>query len=274
MSQQAASQELSNNAENSAQSLAMSNYSQKLVEQKEREVQEIIWSKYGRVKELEKELSQLQLQLKITAGPKKHALELLRKKIETQNEKVAAIKQRYKAAKQVFEAVEAELQREEAVKDHLCSELNLVVQQSATAELNKLEELKHQLLTLQGFAPPVPGTATAVQPAAAEVSSVASVPAPQQPSTTPAAAAAPSPEVAAGADDNDNPFRSQPAGPTKPGPSQGGARGSRRTGSNPTKSVPPRQVTAAAAPAPAQYSQQQASHSEATSKAGFKGFDT
>lgn len=130
---------------------ALSNYSQKLVEQKERELKEIIYKNYCRIKGVEKELSSLQLQLKLTAGPKKHALELLRKKIEIQNEKVVAVRQRHSAAKQVLEAVEVELKREEAVKDQLCSELNLLVQQSATAQLNKLDDLKRQLELLQGF---------------------------------------------------------------------------------------------------------------------------
>ena len=36
---------------------------------------------YSRIKDVERELAQLQLQLKLTAGPKKHALEHLRKKV-------------------------------------------------------------------------------------------------------------------------------------------------------------------------------------------------
>jgi hypothetical protein len=61
-----------------------------------------IYSHYSRIKEVERELCAVQLQLKLTAGPKKHALEMLRKKIETQGEKVAAARQRFTAAKQVF----------------------------------------------------------------------------------------------------------------------------------------------------------------------------
>lgn len=56
---------------------------------------------YSRVREVEKELAQLQLQLRITAGPKRSALELIRKKIELQNAKVVAARDRYKVAKQV-----------------------------------------------------------------------------------------------------------------------------------------------------------------------------
>lgn len=61
-----------------------------------------IYSHYSRIKEVERELCAVQLQLKLTAGPKKHALEMLRKKIETQGEKVAAARQRFTAAKQVW----------------------------------------------------------------------------------------------------------------------------------------------------------------------------
>ena len=58
---------------------------------------------YSRVREVEKELAQLQLQLRITAGPKRSALELIRKKIELQNAKVVLARDRHRAAKQVFD---------------------------------------------------------------------------------------------------------------------------------------------------------------------------
>jgi hypothetical protein len=41
------------------------------------------------------------LQVKLTAEPKKQALELLRRKIEAQDIKVQAVRRRYQAAKQV-----------------------------------------------------------------------------------------------------------------------------------------------------------------------------
>lgn len=61
----------------------------------------VIASNYSRVRDVERELSQLQLQLKITAGPKRSALEHLRKKIELQNIKVVAARDRNRVAKQV-----------------------------------------------------------------------------------------------------------------------------------------------------------------------------
>jgi chorismate mutase len=41
------------------------------------------------------------MQVKLTAEPKKQALELLRRKIEAQDTKVQAVRRRYQAAKQV-----------------------------------------------------------------------------------------------------------------------------------------------------------------------------
>lgn len=50
---------------------------------------------------MERELAGLQLQLKLTSGPKKSALELLRRKIELQNEKVVLARGNYHAARKV-----------------------------------------------------------------------------------------------------------------------------------------------------------------------------
>lgn len=49
---------------------------------------------------------------------------------------------------QAMERCEAELKAEEAAKEQLCGELNMLVQQSATAQLDKFEQLKTQLDTL------------------------------------------------------------------------------------------------------------------------------
>ena len=55
---------------------------------------------YSHIKSVENQLAELQLQLNLTSGPKKSALEMLRRKIETKNELVAAAKQKFAAAKQ------------------------------------------------------------------------------------------------------------------------------------------------------------------------------
>lgn len=128
--------------------LALANYSQKVIEQKERELLESIQQNYSRLKGVEKELAQLQLQLKLSVGPKRQALELLRKKIEIQNGRVAAARAKYLSAKKVVDQLNEELSIEEAAKDQLCEELNMLVQQSATAQMNKLEDLRRQLEAL------------------------------------------------------------------------------------------------------------------------------
>eukprot|EP00951_Prasinocladus_malaysianus_P039020 scaffold433111_cov47-Prasinocladus_malaysianus.AAC.1 len=105
----------------------------------------VIQANYNRIRDVETELKDLQLQLKITSGPKKSVLELLRKKIEVQNGKVVAERQKVAKARQVLEEAEASLQKEEDIKDRLCQELNLVVQESAHAQLSKLEQLTSRL---------------------------------------------------------------------------------------------------------------------------------
>lgn len=180
-----------------------------------------IQSNYSRIKDVERELSGLQMQLKLSTGPKKSALMMIRKKIELQNERVLAARERQKAAKkvsflctatfdllcisanikcpvkdpcksshslkgicyssiprwargistvraqyqcvhgqhaqhlhshvdlrqltcylQVFEATDEALKEEDAVKERLCNELNMLVQQSAHAQLEKLEQVQ------------------------------------------------------------------------------------------------------------------------------------
>jgi hypothetical protein len=62
-------------------------------------VSSCIAKNYLRIKDVEKELAGLQFQLKLTNGPKRSALELMRRKIEMQNEKVVAARQRFLAAR-------------------------------------------------------------------------------------------------------------------------------------------------------------------------------
>eukprot|EP01026_Neomeris_dumetosa_P037686 TRINITY_DN3054_c0_g1_i5.p1 TRINITY_DN3054_c0_g1~~TRINITY_DN3054_c0_g1_i5.p1 ORF type:complete len:283 (-),score=41.99 TRINITY_DN3054_c0_g1_i5:215-1063(-) len=128
--------------------LAMSTINEKIIEQKERELQEAIMRNYSKIKDAESELTNLQLQLKLTAGPKKSALELIRKKIEQQNEKVVAAREKMFTAKKVYEAAEADLKAEESVKEELCQELNLLVHQSAKLQLDKLEQLTQRIENL------------------------------------------------------------------------------------------------------------------------------
>ncbi|DBA90855.1 TPA: aci13, variant 2 [Trebouxia sp. C0005] len=100
---------------------------------------------YSHIKNVEAQLAQLQSQLNLTTGPKKSALEMLRKKIEAKNEQVVAARQKFVLAQKVAEQAQEVLTSHERSKEQLCQELHLLVHQSATAELNKLEQLTKQL---------------------------------------------------------------------------------------------------------------------------------
>lgn len=58
---------------------------------------------YARIQGVEKELQGLQLQLKLTSGPKKSALEMLRRKIESQADRVIVARTGLAAATKVGE---------------------------------------------------------------------------------------------------------------------------------------------------------------------------
>ena len=131
-----------------AASTASSQFAQQLIEQKEREVQQSLAAKWASVREVERELQQLQLQLKMTAGPKKHALEMLRRKIEAEDAAAAALRKRRDAAKAALAALEEELAQREAAKRRLCDELALLVSTSVTTQLERFDGLKQQLDTL------------------------------------------------------------------------------------------------------------------------------
>ncbi len=70
-----------------------------------------------------------------------------------------------KTALQVTEAAEEVLRGEEAKKDKLCQELNLLVQQSAHAQLERLEQLTHRMESLnRGFTQSSIGSTPAPEP--------------------------------------------------------------------------------------------------------------
>mmetsp|Transcript_3166 Transcript_3166/g.9127 ORF Transcript_3166/g.9127 Transcript_3166/m.9127 type:complete len:188 (+) Transcript_3166:244-807(+) len=149
------------------------NASEKAIEQKQRELQSCIAQNYARIQGVERELAGLQLQLKLTSGPRASALEMMRRKIEQQAEKVISARAEHATALKAADVTAAKLAAEEAAKDKLCQELNLLVQQSAHAQLNALDALTRrvQALTASGSAPGE-GTngGTAAAPAAVIVS--------------------------------------------------------------------------------------------------------
>ena len=77
------------------------------------------------------------MQVRLTSGPKRHALEMMRSKIEQQNERVVSARQRHAVAKQAFMLLDEELKREEEAKERLCSELNMLIQQSAELQVRR-----------------------------------------------------------------------------------------------------------------------------------------
>ncbi|GMH44757.1 hypothetical protein BSKO_12709 [Bryopsis sp. KO-2023] len=136
------------------ESLAKSKISEKTIVEKEQQLREYIRQNYSRIKGVENELNTMQRELRLADGPKRSALEMLRKKIEVQNEQVVAARARHRAARRFLASTEEELQTAEAVKEQLCSELNLVVQHSARAQLDKLEQLTDRLEKLAHANPP------------------------------------------------------------------------------------------------------------------------
>lgn len=123
-------------------------YTEKLLEEKEEQLRKYIQENYSKIRDVERELGNLTLELKLTAGPKKAALEHLRKKIELSTEKIRIAKQKEDSARKVWEAAEKALKEEEAQKAAICEDLNRLVQESASAQYSRLEELKSRLEAL------------------------------------------------------------------------------------------------------------------------------
>ncbi|KAK1273673.1 hypothetical protein QJS04_geneDACA010802 [Acorus gramineus] len=103
---------------------------------------------YSKIRDVERELENLTLELKLTAGPKKAALEHLRKKIEISNEKISVAKVKEDEARKVWEEASKAVKDEEAIKQKLCDDLNHLVQESSASQYARLEELKRRLEAL------------------------------------------------------------------------------------------------------------------------------
>ncbi|KAK6117560.1 hypothetical protein DH2020_048688 [Rehmannia glutinosa] len=100
---------------------------------------------YSKIRDVERELSNLTMEMKLTAGPKKAALEHMRKKIEMSTERIRLAKLKEEQAKKAWEAAAKAVQDEEAIKQKLCEDLNNLVQESSNSQLSRLEELKRRL---------------------------------------------------------------------------------------------------------------------------------
>ncbi|KAF6160388.1 hypothetical protein GIB67_019157, partial [Kingdonia uniflora] len=100
---------------------------------------------YSRIRDVERELANLTFEVKLTAGPKKAALEHIRKKIEMSTEKIRLAKLKEEQARKAWEESSKAIKDEEAIKQQLCEDLNQLVQESSNTQFSRLEELKRRL---------------------------------------------------------------------------------------------------------------------------------
>ncbi|PKA60081.1 hypothetical protein AXF42_Ash009765 [Apostasia shenzhenica] len=123
-------------------------YTEKVIEEEQLQLKRYIQENYSKIRDVEREFESLTLEVKLTAGPKRAALEHLRKKIELANERIRAAKSKEELAKKAWEAAALVVRDEEVVKQKLCDDLNQLVQESANTQYSRLEELKRRLEAL------------------------------------------------------------------------------------------------------------------------------
>ncbi|CAN6305467.1 unnamed protein product [Urochloa humidicola] len=123
-------------------------YTEKVILEEQLQLKKYIHENYSKIRDVEKELENLTLEMKLTAGPKKAALEHLRKKIEISTEKIRLAKVKEEQAKKAWEAAAQVVKDEADAKQKLCDDLNHLVQESAATQYTRLEELKKRLESL------------------------------------------------------------------------------------------------------------------------------
>ncbi|KAK4280428.1 hypothetical protein QN277_012053 [Acacia crassicarpa] len=123
-------------------------YTEKFIEAEQLQLKKYIEENYSKIRDVERELGNLSMEMKLTAGPKKAALELLRKKIEASTERIRLAKQKEEQARKVWESASKAVSDEEAIKQKLCEDLNNLVQESSNSQFSRLEELKRRLEAL------------------------------------------------------------------------------------------------------------------------------
>ncbi|XP_068635732.1 uncharacterized protein [Aristolochia californica] len=123
-------------------------YTEKVIEEQQLQLKRYIEENYSKIRDVERELGNLTMDLKLTAGPKKAALEHLRKKIESSTERIHAAKVKEEQARKVWEAASKVVQDEEEIKQKLCDDLNSLVHESTSTQFSRLEELKRRLEAL------------------------------------------------------------------------------------------------------------------------------
>jgi len=123
-------------------------YTEMVILEEQLQLKKYIQENYSKIRDVEKELESLTLEMKLTAGPKKAALEHLRKKIEISTEKIRLAKVKEEQAKKAWEVAAQVVKDEEDAKQKLCDDLNHLVQESAASQYARLEELKKRLESL------------------------------------------------------------------------------------------------------------------------------
>ncbi|KAK4783939.1 hypothetical protein SAY86_018307 [Trapa natans] len=123
-------------------------YTEKIIEEEQLQLKRYIEENYSKIRDVERELAHLSMEMKLTAGPKKAALELLRKKIEASTERIRVAKQKEEQARKAWEAASKAVKDEEELKQKLCEDLSNLVQESSNSQFSRLEELKRRLTAL------------------------------------------------------------------------------------------------------------------------------
>ncbi|KAK7380218.1 hypothetical protein VNO78_32723 [Psophocarpus tetragonolobus] len=120
-------------------------YTEQIIEAEQLQLKKYIEENYSKIRDVERELTNLGLEMKLTSGPKKAALEHMRKKIEASTEKIRLAKLKEEEARKVWESASKAVQEEEAIKQKLCEDLSKLVEESNKSQLSRLEELKRRL---------------------------------------------------------------------------------------------------------------------------------
>lgn len=123
-------------------------YTEKIIAQEQLQLRKYIEENYSKIRDVERELENLTLEMKLTAGPKKAALEHMRKKIEMSTERMRVAKLNEEQARKAWEAASKVVKDEEAIKEKLCKDLNNLVQESSNTQFARLEEMKRRLEAL------------------------------------------------------------------------------------------------------------------------------
>ncbi|XP_059304887.1 uncharacterized protein LOC132056624 [Lycium ferocissimum] len=123
-------------------------YTEKIIMEEQLQLRKYIDENYSKIRDVEKELANLTMEMKLTAGPKKAALEHMRKKIEMSTEKIRIAKLKEEQARKAWEEASKAVKDEEDFKQKLCEDLNNLVRESSNSQLARLEELKRKLEAL------------------------------------------------------------------------------------------------------------------------------